>query len=108
MVAMLGQALLPTLGYLSSGASPELWGEICSVVGVRQKSLPAHNDPGTAQHADCPLCLQVVHGAILDTAQVTIFAVLILLNQISFTITEHHYFKRRTALPEARAPPESS
>lgn len=106
MLAMLGQALLPTLGYLRSNSSPELWNEICSVVGVRQKSQSENDAPTTAPHADCPLCLQVFHGAILDTAQVSTLAVFVLLSHISFTVTEQHSFKLRAALPEARAPPE--
>ena len=108
MVAMLGQTLLPTVGYLRSSSSPELWNEICRVVGVRQKSKPANGDPGTAQHADCPLCLQVFHAAIPTNAQVSPLAVFALLSQISFAVAEPHFFKIGSALPEARAPPESN
>ena len=106
LVALLGQALLPTLAFERSGSAPELWNEICSVVGVRQSPIPVQNTPASKHHADCPLCLQPVHGVIADSGAASPLALFYLFNQISSAVLGQPITKIRTALPEARAPPE--
>lgn len=108
LVAVLGQAVLPTLAFLRAGTEPTLWTEICSVYG--SKAVTPSTDPGqnpaTQHHADCPLCLQVFHDFILDTPEAAAPSTLMLPMAVQATVTRLTVPTGTVLLPEARAPPK--
>ena len=112
MVCMLGQSLLPTLVYARSASRPGLWNEICSVYGARSISTKISTElpdtPPTNSHAECPLCLQILHDVIPDQpaprAQIQIILFRILhADSIPALLATADVF-----VAQARGPPEVS
>ena len=104
MLAMLGQATVPTLASMRSNLNPGLWDEICSVYGVRQNTQKP-TDQMPTHHAECALCLQMVYDTILDAPAVAVSFQLLLINYLSPPAPVRHLFSRRAAVQEARGPP---
>ena len=105
MIAMLGQAILPTLVYLRSNSNPGLWDEICSVYGVRQKVVAPDGDQTPAKHADCPLCLHAFNDIVLGTTVASFSLHVLFLNEISNVFALRYFTHLRSIIPEARGPP---